>query len=148
MKRRLWHIEFTRFAAIGAVAFVVDTLVLYAGLAVGLGLYWGRLLSYFVAATFTWYANRRITFGATRAHGATAATAEWMRFLAANLVGGIVNYTLYAWLVSAFPLVRTYPVFGVAAGAIAGLGANFTLSKFVVFRERFANRESFDESDR
>ncbi len=147
---RLWYIEFARFAAIGAVAFVVDTVVLYAGLAGGLGLYGGRLLSYFVAATFTWYVNRRITFVATRAHGATAVIAEWMRFLAANLAGGSINYALYASLVSAFQLARAYPVLGVAAGAIAGLGVNFTLSKFIVFRQQFTNRQPHhaDESDR
>ena len=59
-----------------------------------------------------------------------------MRYLAANLVGGIVNYSIYAYLVSMFAFVRAYPVLGVAAGAMAGLGVNFTLSKFVVFRGR------------
>jgi putative flippase GtrA len=130
---RLWKAEFMRFAAIGTAAFVVDSAVLYAALALGLGLYWGRAVSYLVAATFTWYGNRRITF-ATHARGARAVTAEWIRFLLANLVGGAVNYTTYAMLVSLLPLVRAYPVLGVAAGSIAGLGVNFTLSKLLVFR--------------
>ncbi len=52
----------------------------------------------------------------------------------ANLTGGLVNYLTYAWLVSQFPVVRENPVLGVAAGAIAGLSVNFTLSKMLVFR--------------
>ena len=135
---RLWKAKFARFAAIGSAAFVVDSAVLYGGLALGLGLYWGRAVSYLVAATFTWYGNRRITF-ATHAHGASAVAAEWIRFLSANLVGGAVNYATYAGLVSLLPLVRAYPVLGVAAGSIAGLGVNFTLSKFLVFRASRSN---------
>jgi putative flippase GtrA len=133
---RLWSAQFTRFAAVGTVAFFVDTAVLYLGLALGLGLYSGRAVSYLVAATSTWYGNRRLTFFANRALGARAAAAEWIRFLIANLVGGAVNYATYAGLVSQLPLVRAHPVLGVAAGAIAGLSMNFTLSKFLVFRRQ------------
>jgi putative flippase GtrA len=133
---RIWRIQFARFAVIGTAAFVVDSLVLYGAFALGFGLYSGRALSYLAAATFTWYGNRRITFTTTRAHGVRAATREWAKFLAANLVGGAVNYATYAALVNMSPLVRSYPVLGVAAGSIAGLGVNFMLSKFVVFRAR------------
>jgi len=130
----LWGSQFARFALVGTAAFVVDTLVLYGGLWLGLGYYWGRAASYFVAATFTWYGNRRITFAATRASGAAAIAAEWARFLIANLGGGLVNYGVYAALVNVLPVVRAYPALGVAAGSIAGLTLNFALSKFVVFR--------------
>ena len=133
---RIWKAQFLRFAAVGTAAFVVDTAVLYTGLAVGLGFYWGRALSFVVAATFTWYGNRRVTFTQTHAHGAGAIAAEWARFLLANLVGGAVNYGTYAALVNLVPAVRAYPVLGVAAGSIAGLSVNFTLSKLLVFRDR------------
>ncbi len=132
--QRLWQSEFLRFAAIGTVAFVIDTIVLYVMLWIGLGHYGGRAISFLVALTFTWNGNRRITFASTRAHGAHAIAAEWLRYLMANLTGGLVNYSMYAWLVSAFPLVRANPVLGVAAGSIAGLSVNFTLSKLLVFR--------------
>ena len=130
---RVWNTQFVRFAVVGTAAFVVDTAVLYLALWAGLGLYSGRVASYLVAATFTWYGNRRITF-ASHARGASAATVEWIRFLLTNLVGGAVNYSVYAVLVGQLELVRAYPVFGVAAGSIAGLSVNFTLSKWLVFR--------------
>ena len=130
---RVWNTQFIRFAVVGTAAFVVDTAVLYLALWAGLGLYSGRAVSYLVAATFTWYGNRRITF-ASRAQGTSAVTAEWIRFLLTNLVGGAVNYAVFAALVSQLEFVRAFPVIGVAAGAIAGLSVNFTLSKWLVFR--------------
>jgi putative flippase GtrA len=134
---RVWTSELVRFAVIGTVAFVVDTGVLYVALANGLGFYSGRAVSYLVAATFTWYGNRRFTFAAARASGgASTIAAEWIRFLSANLVGGAVNYCVYAGLIGVSSQVRALPVLGVAAGSIAGLLVNFTLSKFVVFRSQ------------
>jgi putative flippase GtrA len=137
---RLWNIEFMRFGAVGTAAFVVDTIVLYLALWAGLGFYAGRVVSYLAAATFTWYGNRRITFE-THARGASAAAVEWLKFLLTNLVGGAVNYAVYAALVGHSDFVRAYPVLGVAAGSIAGLSVNFTLSKSLVFRApRDSNR--------
>ena len=42
--QRLWQSEFLRFAVIGTVAFVIDTIVLYVMLWVGLGHYRGACL--------------------------------------------------------------------------------------------------------
>jgi putative flippase GtrA len=131
-----WQRQFIRFAVIGAGAFAVDTALLYAALATGLGFYAGRAVSYLVAASCTWYANRRITFGPAGSSSTAQTAAEWLRFLVANLAGGVINYASYAALIAAFSIVRAYPVLGVAAGSIAGLTINFTLSKFVVFRQR------------
>jgi putative flippase GtrA len=130
---RLWTLQFFRFAVVGTTAFVVDTVVLYVAVWAGLGLYSGRVVSYLVAATFTWYGNRRLTF-TTHAHGKPAIIAEWARFIVANLAGGAVNYATYAAAITSMPLVRAHPVLGVAAGSLAGLSVNFLASKFVVFR--------------
>src|SRR3954469_10325600 len=44
-------IELLRFGVVGVVGFVVDAAVLIAGIALGLGPWFGRALSYLVAAT-------------------------------------------------------------------------------------------------
>ena len=99
----------------------------------------GRVISYLAAATFTWYGNRTITF-ATHARGASAVAAEWLRFLldesgrGCGQLCGLRNARCHS------DFVRTYPVLGVAAGSIAGLSVNFTLSKFLVFGPRESNR--------
>lgn len=118
---------FVRFALVGAAGFVVDASVLYGALALGFGPIAGRLLSYLAAATATWLMNRRFTFASEQ----PPSFREWASFIAANAVGGLVNLALYAVLVTQAELE---PVIGVAAGSIAGLAINYTLSRFVVFR--------------
>jgi putative flippase GtrA len=112
---------------------VVDTAVLYAGLALGLGLYGGRAVSYLVAATTTWALNRLWTF---RGRGEGPAHQQWALFLVVNLVGFAMNYGTYAVLIAFVPVVAAHPVLGVAAGAIAGMFGNFVLSRQLVFRAR------------
>lgn len=126
--------QFVSFSMVGAVGFIVDTAALYIAMHVlGAGLYGGRVISYLVAATATWALNRRYTFHARRSQDRFA---EWGRFLAANAVGGLVNYVTYAALVTAHALAAAYPVIGVAAGSLTGLTVNFSLSRYFVFRRR------------
>ena len=122
--------QFIRFGMIGTGGLVVDTSALYFFMwVIGLDHYTGRLASWLVAATFTWAMNRRFTFADRR-----PPFRQWLAFLAANAVGGTVNFTVYATLVAFVPLVEAIPALGVAAGSIAGLFFNFTASKLVVFR--------------
>lgn len=125
--------QFLWFGLVGVAGFFIDVAALYAAMAVfGAGPYSGRVFSYLVAATGTWALNRRYTFPdqrrADRWH-------EWSRFLAANAVGGAVNYSVYAVLIATSGTVAALPVLGVAAGSLAGLAVNFTLSRLIVFNE-------------
>lgn len=124
--------EFLRFGAVGTVGFLIDTATLYAALSLGAGLYFGRVLSYMAAASTNWALNRAWTFrGAARGH----AGRQWSMFLLVNLLGFAVNYTTYILLVAFWPVASSYPVIAVAAGAVAGLGGNFLLSRRFVFRK-------------
>lgn len=122
---------FLRFALVGVGGFVVDTLVLYA-VKGALGLYGGRVVSYFAAATFTWALNRRFTFVTVKA---TPKFKQWLEFLAANALGAVVNYGVYSALVT-WTVAGAMPVLGVAAGSVAGLVFNFTVNKTWVFADR------------
>lgn len=124
-------LEFFRFGVVGTIGFVVDTAVLYAGLAVGAGLYLGRAISYVVAATTTWALNRAWTF---RGRGGGPVHRQWALFVVVNLGGFVLNYGTYALLVTFVPAAAAHPVIGVAAGAVAGMFANFFLSRQFVFR--------------
>jgi putative flippase GtrA len=123
-------LQFLRFGVVGTVGFVVDTAVLYAGLALGLGLYGGRAVSYLAAATTTWALNRAWTF---RGQGQAPVMRQWALFVAINLVGFAFNYGTYAALVAGVAFVAQYPVIGVAAGSLAGMLGNFLLSRRFVF---------------
>jgi putative flippase GtrA len=127
-------LQLLRFGLVGIGGLIVDTAVLYAAmnlLGLGLGLYSGRVVSYLAAATFTWAANRHFTFAQTDpSHPAF----QWLKFLAANGLGAVVNYGVYAALVTFVPLAAIYPVIGIAAGSVVGLTFNFNASKRWVFK--------------
>jgi putative flippase GtrA len=122
--------QFLRFGVVGTFGFVVDTSVVYATRHV-LGLYGAGVAAYLVAASANWVLNRAWTF---RGQGSGPAHRQWMRFMLANLVGFALNRGTYAILVTAIAVCAEQPVIAVAAGSIAGLGANFALSRALVFR--------------
>lgn len=123
--------QFISFAAIGALAFVVDTATLSVAIKFGIGPYLGRGLSWLTAVTFTWYLNRIWTFRAF-SYGARALS-QWLRFVFANSVGGALNLLAFGVAFANFAAVRDAPWLGVALGSVVGLLANFLLSKRLVF---------------
>ncbi len=122
--------EFLRFGSVGAGGFCVDVACVYA-LRGALGLYGAGMVAYFVAASANWAVNRFWTFR-DRVH--RAAHVQWLRFLAVNLIGFMLNRGVYSWLIATEPLARANPVLAVAAGAMSGFLVNFLLSRAVVFR--------------
>jgi putative flippase GtrA len=124
--------QFLCFGAVGAVGFLIDTATVY-GLRGVLGLYGAGIAAYFAAASVNWALNRSWTF---RGRGGGPARRQWAQFLLANLAGFVLNRGVYAALVTAVPLCAAQPVIAVAAGALAGMGVNFSLSRRVVFAEK------------
>ena len=127
--------QLLRFATVGCIGFAVDVAVLYLLRAAGAELIAGRIGSFLAAATATWALNRRYTFRDRAATAGLAATGrQWLRFLAANGVGGGINFGVYAALVLGSRLCRDQPALAVAAGSFAGLACNFAASRHWVFR--------------
>jgi putative flippase GtrA len=123
--------RFSRFALVGCAGLVVDVATLTA-VHTGLGLdpYSARIPAFLVAATATWALNRRLTF----ADQTTGSVGEWLRYLAANGVGGAVNLATYMVLISSgLALFTRWPQIAVGVGSIAGLVFNFTASRRYVF---------------
>ena len=123
-------VQFLRFGTVGVAGFVVDTATVYATRG-ALGLYGAGTVAYLTAATATWLFNRLWTF---RGSGSGPAHRQWMAFLAANLLGFVLNRGTYFTLVTISATCAAEPVLAVAAGAIAGMFINFHLSRSVVFR--------------
>lgn len=123
-------IQFIRFGIVGLLGFVVNTAVVY-GTRSALGLYFAGALAYPLSATTTWAVNRIWTF---RGIGSGAMHHQWLKFLAANTLGAVLNLGTYFLLVTISPLSAENPVIAVFAGAVAGMFVNFHLSRSVVFR--------------
>lgn len=125
------HSEFFRFAIAGAIGFAVDAGVLYAALALGLGPYAGRVISFISAAFVTWQINRRITFAANEG---VSLWREWCQYLAAMSLGGVCNYGAYVAALRLLPHGPATPLLAVAVGSIAGMFVNFATAKLWVFK--------------
>jgi putative flippase GtrA len=130
----LVRLSILRFAVIGALGLPVDAGILWLMTHIaGLDPYSGRVISWLCAATFTWTGNRYFTFRSRRARGLLGVGKEWLRFLAANAVGGLVNVGLYATLVRFAPPPFNNLYLALVVGVLAGLVFNFTLSRILVF---------------
>ena len=127
--------RFLRFAAVGAAGFFVNeaALLLAHGL-LGAGPRAGWFIAFVPAVTFTWWGNRKLTFADKASGGPTGMLAEWARFVATNSLGAAANFVVYVALIGYAPWPLNIPYIALAAGILAGLVFNFTLSKKLVFR--------------
>lgn len=121
-----------RFAVSGVLGLAVDTAVLYALMALGLGFAWARVLSFLAAATFTWAFNRRHTFASEQARAPS--WREWLHYLAAMAVGGVVNYGVSLAAYQTSDTVHTFPVLALMLGSVAGMALNFVSARYLLFR--------------
>lgn len=116
------------FAVVGAICFVIDASVTVTLIHEGLGLYASRAVAFACAVSASWYLNRSFTFRRRRSRPILQ---EYCGFIGANLPGAAVNYGVYSVLVA---LGLLPPAAAVAAGSIAGMTCNFTLSRTLIFR--------------
>jgi putative flippase GtrA len=116
------------FAIAGGLALLLDVAVLYL-VKPWLGLYAARVLSFLAAATFTWMFNRHITFDGPRMGSVGS---EYLRYLSSMLLGGAVNYAVYAGSVQAFESIAVQPAWGVALGSLAGMVLNFLSARRIM----------------
>lgn len=123
--------ELFLFGLVGVAGFLVDSGVLYL-LKASLGLYVGRLVSFFCAVIATWLLNRFMTF--RQRHSGMTLSREFQRYFLMMLGGGVVNYCVYAVLVYFSNTVADQPVWGVAVGSLAGMLVNYSLARIFVFK--------------
>ena len=121
-----------RFAAIGAIGFVIDGGILtILNSAYGINLFYARLVSFSIAVTATWYLNRHLTF----ASGArNEAGREWGRYSVVNGIGALLNMGIFFWLVFTFEPLAEWPIVPLAIAASIALVFNFFASRRIAFR--------------
>jgi putative flippase GtrA len=117
-----------------------------------LGWYLARVFSFLAAATTTWWFNWRYTFATEDPAGqadarrdsvavlplsvaqrTAAVIQQYLHYLATMLVGGAVNYAVYA-LTLQWTQLPGAALLGVALGSVAGMGFNFLSARYWVFR--------------
>jgi len=127
--------QFISFSVIGGVGFIVDTGMLYLLIyAIDVNLYLGRIFSYLCAVTVTWVLNRTYTFKVDDQPVFHASLLkQWSKFAGCNALGAVINYTIYALLITFISVFYKNPVFAVAIGTLFSVNVNFFLSKKYVF---------------
>ncbi|MFQ5609922.1 MAG: GtrA family protein [Woeseiaceae bacterium] len=120
-----------RFAAVGAIGFIVDggILTLLNGV-YDVSLLYSRLVSFSLAVTVTWFLNRQLTFAATPEPGR-----EWGRYAIVNSVGALLNMGIFFWLVYSFDAFAAWPIAALAIAAVIALVFNFLGSRHIAFRD-------------
>ncbi|SCC93045.1 GtrA family protein [Thiomonas sp. X19] len=121
--------QILRFGIVGAVGFVVNV-GMVEWLARSIGPIWAQVLAFPVAASVTWWLNRRYTFGVSR----QAWHREWLHYILANAFGWAVINGVYFLLVLHFTLMYRHPSLALAVGAVLGMALNFAASKWIVFK--------------
>lgn len=129
-ERQALLFSFIRFGLVGTSALPIDIAVVY-GLRGSLGLYGAGAASYLIAVTWTFQLNRMWTF---KGRGTGPVWQQWLRFVGANMTGLVLNRGTYFLLITFSETCRDYPALPIAAGAVAGLSANFLASRRLVFR--------------
>lgn len=119
------------FLVVGGLGFVTDALILTLLVnGFGQGVYVSRLISFAIAVTVTWLANRYWTFRHTRR---PKRGAEYARYVATQSVGAAINFGVYALVLAAWPALQTLPVIPLAIGSAIALIFNFLCASWLVF---------------
>lgn len=121
--------KLARFAAVGSLGFLIDASILTLLVnGFSFGHYSGRAISFSLAVTATWYANRRWVFEPT-----ARMSAEYARYFSVQIAGAVLNLGIYVVVIELAPSLAAWPVIPLAVGAVAALGFNFVMSRAFVF---------------
>jgi putative flippase GtrA len=130
-KVRAEHVRFLRYSVVGGVGFAVDAGILaFLVHVLAVGPFVARAPSFIAAVTVTWALNRRYVFEGL---GRYSAGAEYRRYFAVQVLGGLTNLGVYAVAIARLPWCAAFPVSALALGSIVGLAVNYTLSRIQVF---------------
>lgn len=133
MAREATVAQFVQFAGVGAIGFVIDAAIFLAltGWYADWHPYAARAISATCSITTTWALNRRVTF---REQKSPDAHSEYLRYVAAQVFGLILNLGVFAAGVATVPLLRRVPLLALVLGAAVALAANFLTAKHVAFQ--------------
>lgn len=125
--------EVMLFAVGGLIGFVIDAGVVQALVSFAhFNPYTGRLISFLIAATATWWWNRSRTFAA-RQSGRSLGI-EWLHWMALMSGGAAVNYAAYVACLIVFPGWHRWPALAVGVGSIFAALVNFFSARMLLFR--------------
>jgi len=129
---------FFQFCLVGLTGVVIDlsayTVFLY--LAVSLRL--ARALAIWIAMTWNFWLNRRLTFSYGRKEGLFG---QYLRFAGSCGVGAVVSWSISVFLSQHVSIFKNQLYLAAIIGIVAGTLSNFLLSRYWVFKKLSPVRE-------
>jgi putative flippase GtrA len=119
--------KFLRFLLVGGAGFCLDAAVTYALVTQGVGPLAARIPAIACAMSFTWWANRRLTFRSQDVQ----ALQEALRYFMVALAMAAFNYAIYAVLIKT-GLAMVFAI--VLATGMQAVLSFFLYQKLVFFR--------------
>ena len=133
MLNAILNSQFTKFAMVGTVGFLVDSLTLLWLLEIHWVLFPARIASFACAVSVTWYLNRTWTFNQSGVVKPTLAQ-QYGYYLTVQVIGAGVNIGTFFWVIYYFPMTSSQPLIPLAVGSLVAMVFNYTLAKKVVYK--------------
>ena len=122
---------FFQFCLVGSTGMIVDLFIYSLLLAMEVPLPLARALSIWVAMTWNFWLNRRLTFSYSRKGKILQ---QYIRFFSTCVLGAIVSWSIAVFIPQKVNMFADYILPVAVAGICVGTLVNFTLSRFWVFR--------------
>lgn len=124
--------QFTRFALVGMIGFVADTVILLSVVRfLGLLPLPARIVSFVCAASLTYVLNRHFTFE----YPANAPT-RWLRYLLTTSIGALINIGAFQMWISVSGADSLQLAIGTMIGSLLALSFNYIASRKFIFVQR------------
>jgi dolichol-phosphate mannosyltransferase len=127
--------RFAQFCVVGATGMVIDLLAYAAFLYAATPLSISRALAIWMAMTWNFWLNRRLTFSYSRG---SHALSQYVRFVAACSFGSVLSWSLSVGLVHSSQVFEEHIFLAAIVGIVAGTVSNFLASHLWVFRKKRA----------
>lgn len=134
-----------KYAGVSLIGFVVDALLLHAGVALGMEPAWARLISLVCAMQVTFTLNGLHVF---RCLEWSAVPRQWTSYMVTNAFGNFCNYWIFVTMVSTHWPVISGHLFALAVGSFTAWLANYASTRFLVFRRRREDEPAIHSSGR
>jgi len=119
-----------QFVLIGATGMVVD-LTTFTLLMCLMPANVGRALAIWIAMTWNFWLNRRLTFSDARHRPIVR---QYVLFCMSCALGAFLSWSVFAGLHSAVAIFAERPIIAALVGIVVGTVSNFVLSKYVAFK--------------
>jgi putative flippase GtrA len=123
--------ELLRFSLVGSIGFLIDASAMQVLASdAGISPLWARAVSFPLALSVTWALNRAWTFESGRYRPAGS---QYRRYIGVQVIGFLINYASFAFLVLAGGIWGEWPLLALLVGALLSMLFTYIASRTFVF---------------